>query len=286
MRHAAYRAEQLMSEQDLHAHLRSRRFPEGAGMQVKGLPTSDVPDCQANIMVADHDPGMRRTVSDYLGRNNMRVSGASGKQDMSRLLAAQQFSMVVLDLQLGQEDGLDLLRELRAHSDLPVITLAGQQHDEIDRIVSLELGADDCLAKPFSLRELLARIRVVLRRVEATAGEGAREPARDKASTRLRFGRWTLDRRTRQFAVAGGGPIPLTKGEYALLLAFLDAPQRPLSREYLLQATHVHEDIFDRSIDVQVLRLRRKLETGSGTPDAIRTERGVGYVFTLPVERA
>ena len=176
-----------------------------------------------NIMVADHDPGMRRTVSDYLGQNNMRVAGASGKQDMSRLLAAQQFSMVVLDLQLGQEngqqDGLDLLRELRAHSDMPVITLAGRQHDEIDRIVSLELGADDCLAKPFSLRELLARIKVVLRRAEAAAGEGARElardPGRDKASARLRFGPWTLDRRTRRFAVADGDPIPLTKGEYA-----------------------------------------------------------------------
>ena len=173
-----------------------------------------------------------------------------------------------------------------ARSDLPVITLAGEQHNEIDRIVSLELGADDCLAKPFSLRELLARIRVVLRRVEAAAGESARGAARDKASNRLRFGRWTLDRRTRRFATAGGDPIPLTKGEYALLLAFLEAPQRPLSREHLLRATHVHEDIFDRSIAVQVLRLRRKLGAASGTPDVIRTERGAGYVLTLPVERA
>ena len=293
MRYAAHRPDQVVSQQALHAHLRPSRVPEGAGLQTNGRPASNAADRPLNIMVADHDPGMRRTVSDYLGQNNMRVAGASGKQDMSRLLAAQQFSMVVLDLQLGQEngqqDGLDLLRELRAHSDMPVITLAGQQHDEIDRIVSLELGADDCLAKPFSLRELLARIKVVLRRVEATAGEGtremARDPGRDKASTRLRFGPWTLDRRTRRFARAGGDPIPLTKGEYALLLAFLDAPQRPLSREHLLQATHVHEDIFDRSIDVQVLRLRRKLEASSGTPHVIRTERGVGYVFTLPVER-
>ena len=286
MRHAAYRAEQLVSEQDLHAHLRNKRFAAYADVQPKGAPTAGVPDRQANIMVADHDPGMRRTVSDYLGQNNMRVASASGAQDVSRLLAAQRFSMVILDLQLGQEDGLDLLRELRARFDLPVITLAGQQHDEVDRIVSLELGADDCLAKPFSLRELLARIRVVLRRVEAAGGESAREPGRDKASARLRFGRWTLDRRTRQFAVAGGGPIALTKSEYALLLAFLDAPQRPLSREHLLQATHVHEDIFDRSIDVQVLRLRRKLEAEPGTPEVIRTERGVGYAFTLPVELA
>lgn len=184
-----------------------------------------------------------------------------------------------------ERDGYPIMPSPPTHA-LPVITLAGQQHDGIDRIVSLELGANDCLAKPFSLRELLARIRVVLRRAKATAGEGVREPARGKASARLRFGRWTLDRKTRQFAVAGGDPILLTKGEYALLLAFLDAPQRTLSREYLLQATHVHENMFDRSIDVQVLRLRRKLEADLGTPDVIRTERGVGYVFTLPVERA
>ncbi len=135
MRYATHRAEQLVSAQDLHAHLRPKKLPESAGMRIKAHPTPDAADRQLNIMVADHDPGMRRTVSDYLGQNNMRVAGASGKQDMSRLLAAQQFSMVVLDLQLGQEsgqeDGLDLLRELRAHSDMPVITLAGQQHDEI-----------------------------------------------------------------------------------------------------------------------------------------------------------
>jgi len=118
------------------------------------------------------------------------------------------------------------------------------------------------------------------------AAKAVRHAMRGKPFTRLRFGQWTLDRRTRQFAVADGDPIPLTKGEYALLLAFLDAPQQPLSREHLLQATHVHEDIFDRSIDVQVLRLRRKLEADPGTPNVIRTERGVGYVFTLPVETA
>lgn len=247
---------------------------------------SEVLDRQANIMIADHDPGTRRTVSDYLEQYGMRVAGASDKQDILSLLAAQRFSMVVLDLQLVLEEGLGLVRELCARSDIPVITLAGQQHGEVDRIASLELGADDCLAKPFSLRELLARIRVVLRRVEAAGGKSAREPTRDNMPTRLRFGRWTLDRRTRQFAVTGGDPITLTKSEYALLQAFVDAPQRSLSREHLLQATHVYHDIFDRSIDVQVLRLRRKLEAESGTPGVIRTERGVGYVFTLPVELA
>ena len=235
-------------------------------------------------MVADRDPGVRQAVAHYLEQNNMRIVSAFGEQDVLRLLAVLRFSMVILDLQLGQGNGLDLLRELRARSDVPVIILVRQQHDKLDCIASLESGADDCLVKPFSLRELLARIRVVLRRVAATPGESTRGFARDKAPARLRFGRWTLDQRTRQFAVAGGDPIALTKSEYALLLAFVNAPQQPLSREYLLQATHVHEDIFDRTIDVQILRLRRKLETDPGTPNVIRTERGVGYVFTLPVE--
>lgn len=279
---ASHHYGRLMSEQGPRPYLRQPSFAGATRVPVMSFAASNVPDSQPNVMVADNDPGIRRMVSDYLGQNNMRVARATGKQDISRPLAAERFSMVILDLQLGQRDGLDLLRELRARSDLPVITLAGR-HDEIDRIVSLELGADDCLAKPFSLRELLARIRVVLRRVETVAGEGRREPARAKAPTRLRFGRWTLDRRTRQFADAEGTPIALTKGEYALLLAFLDAPQRPLSREHLLQATHVNEDIFDRSIDVQILRLRRKLKTNPDTPDVIRTERGIGYVFTLPV---
>ncbi len=272
----------LMSEQGPRPYPRQLSFAGTARVPMMSCAASNVPDSQPNVMVADNDPGVRRMVSDYLGQNNMRVARATGKQDISRLLAAERFSMVILDLQLGQQDGLGLLRELRARSDLPVITLAGR-HDEIDRIVSLELGADDCLAKPFSLRELLARIRVVLRRVETVPGEGTREPARAKGPIRLRFGRWTLDRRTRQFTDAEGAPIALTKGEYALLLAFLDAPQRPLSREHLLQAMHVNEDIFDRSIDVQILQLRRKLKTDPGTPDVIRTERGIGYVFTLPV---
>ena len=272
-----------MRQQRPHPDPRQMSVGEPRRMPLTSVAASNALDSQPNVMVADNDPGIRRMVSDYLGQNNIRVARATGKQDISRLLAAERFSMVILDLQLGQNDGLNLLRELRACSDLPVIALAGRRHDEIDSIVSLELGADDCLAKPFSLRELLARIRVVLRRAETAAGEGTREPTRAKAPTRLRFGRWTLDRRTRQFADIGDTPIALTKGEYSLLLAFLDAPQRPLSREHLLQATHVNEDIFDRSIDVQILRLRRKLKTDPGTPDEIRTERGIGYVFTLPV---
>jgi two-component system OmpR family response regulator len=210
----------------------------------------------------------------------MRVISAAGRQEMSRLLGGEEPSLVILDLQLGHDDGLDVLRGLRARSDLPVIIATGHCRDEIDRVVGLELGADDYLTKPFGLCELLARIRAVLRRRQAVQGGALRDGER----RRCRFGGWRLDRRLRRLANPEGTPVALTKGEYALLIAFIDAPRRALSREYLLQATRMHEDICDRSIDVQVLRLRRKLEADPSAPCVIRTERGFGYVFDLPVE--
>jgi len=200
---------------------------------------------------------------------------------MVRNFAVSDPDLVILDLRLGHEDGLDLLREIRSRSDVPIIIITGDRRDEIDRVVGLELGADDYVTKPFSLRELLARIRAVLRRREAGRAVSRQDPARG----RWKFGGWQLDRCTRHLTDPNGTKVVLTKGEYALLTAFLDAPQRPLSRECLLQATRVHEDIFDRSIDVQILRLRRKLETDPSTPSMIRTERGIGYVFALPVEQ-
>jgi len=234
----------------------------------------------ARIVVVEDDPVMLRMVGDYLEQHNMRCVSASGRQEMVHHFAATEPDLVVLDLRLGQEDGFDLLREIRSRSDVPIIITTGDRRDEIDRVVGLELGADDYVTKPFSLRELLARIRAVLRRREA-----ARAVSRlDSERGRWKFGGWQLDRRTRHLTDPNGTEVVLTKGEYALLTAFLDSPQRPLSREHLLQATRVHEDIFDRSIDVQILRLRRKLETDATTPSIIRTERGIGYVFGLPVQ--
>jgi two-component system, OmpR family, response regulator len=232
------------------------------------------------ILLVDDDPAMRQLVADYLEDHNMRIYCACRRQEMTRLLASSDPDLVILDLQLGQEDGLDLLREIRSSSDIPVIITTGHRRDEIDRVVGLELGADDYLTKPFGLRELLARIRAVLRRRQA-AQTGL---PRDGERGRYRFGGWQLDRRARRLTDPKGTPVALTKGEYALLIAFIEAPERPLTREYLLQATRVHEDIFDRSIDVQVLRLRRKLEADPTSPRVIRTERGVGYVFALRVE--
>ena len=238
-------------------------------------------DRQVGILVVEDDPALQRMILNYLEENSIRTLAASGRQEMVRELKSAEVNLVILDLRLGQEDGLDLLREVRSHSDVPIIIITGHRRDDIDRVVGLELGADDYLTKPFNLRELLARVRAVLRRFEAGRAPPAREPERG----RWRFSGWQLDRRTRRLTDPDGAPVVLTKGEYALLIAFLDAPQRPLSREHLLQATRVHEDVFDRSIDVQILRLRRKLERDPSAPRFIQTERGVGYVFAVPVER-
>jgi two-component system OmpR family response regulator len=237
---------------------------------------------QPTCLVVEDDHTMRHLVMNYLGEHDIRAISASGRDEVAGLLAREEPNLVILDLRLGQEDGLDLLREIRSRSDVPVIIITGHRRDEIDRVVGLELGADDYITKPFGLRELLARIRAVLRRREAGQAAVQRDPQRG----RCRFGGWQLDRRNRRLTDPNGIPVALTKGEYALLIAFLDAPRRPLSREHLLQATRIHEDVFDRSIDVQVLRLRRKLEVDPKAPRVIRTERGVGYVFAIPVEQS
>src|SRR5215468_10829468 len=252
------------------------RLPGQATIVSGGGAERKSPTC----LVVEDDSTMRHLVTNYLEDHDIRAVSASRREEVAGLLARSQADLIVLDLRLGQEDGFDLLREIRTHSDIPVIIITGHRRDEIDRVVGLELGADDYITKPFGLRELLARIRAVLRRREV--GQAAIQ--RDMERGRCRFGGWQLDRRLRRLTNSNGEAVPLTKGEYALLVAFLGAPQRPLSREHLLQATRIHEDVFDRSIDVQVLRLRRKLEVDPNAPRLIQTERGIGYVFTLPVE--
>jgi DNA-binding response OmpR family regulator len=234
----------------------------------------------ARILIVDDDPDLQQMIVSYFEEHHMPAVSVSGRHDMARQLAQDPPTLIILDLRLGQEDGLDLLREIRAQSDVPVIITTGHRRDEIDRIVGLELGADDYVTKPFNLRELLARVRAVLRRQQI----GRAPPQRDPKGGGYRFDGWQLERRSRRLTDPNGKPVVLTKGEHSLLVAFLDAPQRPLSREHLLQATRMHEDVFDRSIDVQVLRLRRKLEIDPSAPRVIQTERGVGYVFTLRVE--
>ena len=189
-------------------------------------------------------------------------------------------AFAVVDMRLEDGNGLDViaaLSELRPQARTIVLTGYGNIATAVTAVKS---GAFDYLSKPFNPREMLARIRAVLRRQEMGRIARARDPERGG----YRFGNWRLERRGRRLFDADDKHVPLSKGEYALLLAFLESPQRPLSREFLLQATRIHEDIFDRSIDVQVLRLRRKLETDRSAPRVLLTERGVGYVFALPVE--
>jgi two-component system, OmpR family, response regulator len=233
-----------------------------------------------HIVVVDDDSALRQMLTGFLEDHNVSVTPASNRIELNRHIERAEPALIILDLQLGQDDGLDILRDLRSSSDVPVIVMTGHRPDEIDRIVGLELGADDYIVKPFSPREMLARVRAVLRRAEMGRAARARDPERGG----YRFNGWRLERRGRRLVDANEVPISLSKGEYALLVAFLEAPQRPLSREHLLQATRIHEDSFDRSIDIQVLRLRRKLEVDPSAPRIIRTERGVGYVFAPAVE--
>jgi len=234
----------------------------------------------SRVLVVDDDSSIQHMVASYLEHHNMLATMVTRKQDVVSLLAGAEPSAVLLDLRPGQDDGLDLLREIRRRSDVPIIMMTGHRRGEVDRVVGLELGADDCITKPFGLRELVARIRAVMRRREVGRIRGQRPAER----ARYRFGEWELDRRTRRLTDLAGSPVTLTKREYALLAAFLDAPLRPLTREHLLQATRTHDDVFDRSIDMQIMRLRRKLEQDPSSPRIIQTERGVGYVFTLRVE--
>ena len=228
------------------------------------------------VLIVDNDPTVRRNVSEYFSNHNIPTISAP---DWNELKCTDGLpSLIVMDRQTSRNDGLDRLRSIRK-CDVPVI-MTGHVPDEMDRVIGLELGADDYVAKPFGLGELLARARAILRR------RGMASAARTGGSERggYRFGGWRLERRSRRLVAPHERPVSLSKGEYALLVAFLQAPQRPLSREHLLQATRVHQDIFARSIDVQVSRLRRKLEIDVGQPQMIQTESGIGYVFSLPVE--
>jgi two-component system, OmpR family, response regulator len=234
----------------------------------------------AGVLVAGNDPIARRMVVTYLSSHCVRAASASGPDDLMKQLVARKPTLVVLDQRIGSGNGFDILREIRSHSDVPIIITSDDRCNQIDRIIGLELGADDYLTKPFDLRELLARIQAILRRCSPGRNMLGQYPSEGGC----RFGGWQLNRQTRRLINHRGDVVALTKGEYALLLAFLRSPQRPLSREYLLQATRMHEDIFDRSVDIQIMRLRRKLQIDPDAPCIIKTERGVGYVFTLPVE--
>ena len=233
-----------------------------------------------HILVVDDDADLRQMVADYLNDYDLRVTGAADGPAMRVAIAHEVVDLVLLDLKLPSEDGMNLARELRETSSVPIIILTGRK-DDVDRIMGLELGADDYLTKPFNLRELLARIRAILRRTQAHPVPHVE----GRAPQAFRFGRWKLDLRSRRLTSNDGERVELTHAEFALLAAFLGAPERILSREQLLELSRGNdENVFDRSIDVQILRLRRKIESDPSRPKLIRTERGAGYFFNSQVE--
>lgn len=233
----------------------------------------------AHILVVDDDEAIREMLTEYLRQNELRVTAVPDGNGMLATLSGSVVDLVVLDLKLAGEDGLMLARRLHEQFSIPVVIVSGCT-DTADRVMGLELGADDYVTKPFSLRELLARIHVVLRRRRPKARD-----ARPDGLRAFRFGEWELSLNTRRLAAAGGRVVALSKTEFGLLVVLLQAGERVLSREQLLELSRLHvDDVFDRAVDIQVLRLRRKLEPDPGDPKYIRTERGVGYFFGVPVE--
>jgi two-component system, OmpR family, response regulator len=233
----------------------------------------------AHILVVDDHREIRDLVSRVLVKDGFRVSTAADGKAMRKALADGRIDLVLLDLMLPGEDGLSLCRSLRAESDIPIIMLTAKG-DEVDRVIGLEMGADDYLPKPFGSRELIARIRAVLRR-------GQRDPAAAiPRAGRYRFDRWLLDAGARELVDADGVTVPLSTGEYDLLIALIEHPQRVLSRDQLLDLARGRSAAaFDRSVDTQVSRLRKKLETDPADPKIIKTVWGGGYILTTPVSR-
>ena len=233
-----------------------------------------------HVLAVDDDPTVRELISTYLSDHDVRVTTVDSERDMLSVISRDSVSLVVLDLKLKGEDGMRIARDLRARSRLPIIVLTGR-NEEADRVMCLELGADDYLTKPFSPRELLARIRALLRRARMY------ETLADTvASVRAyRFSGWELALRVRRLTAPGGAVVPLRNAEFNLLLAFLSSPRNVLSRDRLLDMSRLHNaEVYDRAIDAQVSRLRRKLEVGSSGPPFITTERNAGYVFNADVE--
>lgn len=234
-----------------------------------------------HILVVEDDRETRNLIARYLRANGRTVSTAANGREMDRHLADSRTDLIVLDLMLPDEDGLSLCRRLRATSQLPIIMVTARG-DEVDRILGLELGADDYLGKPFNPRELLARINAVLRRQAA-----ALIAPHERSATRLRFLGWQIDLRLRELRNPEGARVAVTSAEFDLLQAFCERPGRVLSRDNLLDLTNGRAaGSFERSIDVLVSRLRRKLERGGEDVDIIKTVRSGGYLFTPTVEQA
>jgi two-component system, OmpR family, response regulator len=238
----------------------------------------------SHILVVDDDSRIRDLLSRYLEGEGFRVTPVPDGAAMRGAISRSRFDFVLLDLVLPGEDGLSLAKEIRQQSDVPIIILTGKG-DTIDRVVGLELGADDYITKPFHLREVLARIRTVLRRARP-ASAAAETAVQSSGGNRITFDGWELDIARRELRSPAGGLVPITSGEFALLEAFARNANRVLNRDQLMDLTRGQEWApFDRSIDTQVGRLRKKIESDPNNPTLIKTVRGVGYVFAASVTR-
>ena len=235
-----------------------------------------------HIMVVDDDREIRDLLSRFLERQGMRVTAARDAKEARKLWPLGRYHLVVLDLMLPGESGLDFARWIRGQGETPIVMLTAMA-EETDRIVGLELGADDYLGKPFNPRELLARIRAVLRRANGEGGPGAKEPP----AKVIRFGGWLLEPARRRLLNPDGVEVPLTGGEYELLQVMVERANRVLTRDMLMDLLRGRQaGPFDRAIDVAVSRLRRKLEDDGRNPSLIKTVRGGGYVLAATVEKA
>ncbi|NWH09683.1 MAG: response regulator [Alphaproteobacteria bacterium] len=235
------------------------------------------------VLIVDDDAELCRLTGEFLAKHGFTVASAGNGVQMDRAIAEDRPDIIVLDLMMPGEDGLSICRRI-AGSGVPVIMLSAVG-EETDRIVGLEIGADDYLAKPCNPRELLARVRAVLRRAE---GASAKQPDEPGAAAKEGYGfeGWRLDMLKRELRAPDGVLVNLSGGEFALLRAFLEHPQRVLTRDQLLDYARGRDSFsYDRAIDVQVSRLRKKLELGPGSTELIKTVRSEGYIFTVPVRR-
>jgi two-component system phosphate regulon response regulator OmpR len=227
----------------------------------------------AHVVVVDDDEDVRSTVAEYLRRNGLSVTEADGGTALRDIMSTRPIDLAVLDINMPGDDGLTLAREIRASGEAGIIMLTAK-NDDIDRIVGLEIGADDYVTKPFNPRELLARVRSVLRR----ATRGGESPA--TMGREVQMGKCRLNLDTRKLYEADGTEVPLTTMEFDLLKCFAEHPRRVLSRDQLLDLAHSKEmEPFDRSIDTRITRIRRKIERDPSKPECLKTVRAAGYVF-------
>ncbi len=235
---------------------------------------------QDHLLLVDDDTELRALLRDYLGQAGFRITTVADGREMTKAMDSAPFDLVILDIMLPGEDGLSLCRRLRARSRIPILMLTARG-DEIDRIVGLEMGADDYLSKPFNPRELLARIKSILRRAGSLPENLAAEDVH-----LFRFAGWTLDARTRQLQSPAGVVVDLSGVEYKILRVLVEHPNRVLSRDQMLEFTQGREAApFDRAVDVQIGRLRRKLDDDAREPRLIKTVRNEGYVLAVAVDR-